>query len=86
MNKDPKLLDDEKDAHLVPPEATFNGGFTAIPKDISSLDESTVDSADLPDMRMDYGDMNEEDAKELGYTDEAGRAISTAKDPNPARH
>ena len=55
---------------------TFNGNFTAIPKDNSQV------GADVDDLRaaeIDYGSMNEEDAKESGYTGANGEAVDMAK-------
>jgi hypothetical protein len=63
------------------PEDSFNGNLTALPKDVTS-DNVSADS-DLVATPMDYGTMNAEDAKESGYTDEKGQAVSMAKGDIP---
>lgn len=59
-------------------ESTFNGNFTAIPRDMANANEASAD-ADLEATSVDFGEMNLEDAKESGYTDENGNAVSKAK-------
>jgi hypothetical protein len=66
------------DTELVPPDASFNNGFTAIPKDAASADDVAAD-ADLVATSMDFGEMNDKDAKDSGYTDKDGKAVSMAK-------
>lgn len=56
-------------------ENSFNGNFTAIPKDMPTANVHA--DPDLVATTMDFGDMNLEDAMESGYTDEEGRAISS---------
>ena len=63
MDQKTKQLDDEKDMHVIPPEAAFNGNYTAIPKDISDDDA-------LETKQIEYGKMNEKDARESGYIKE----------------
>lgn len=52
------------------PDDSFNGNLTAIPK--------SLDSEETP---MEYGEMNEEEARETGYVGKDGRAVEMAK-PN----
>lgn len=68
----------EAGADLTAGEDGLNGNFTAIPKDMESAGEASAD-ADLVATPMDFGDMNEADARESGYTDAEGRAVDMAK-------
>jgi hypothetical protein len=55
-------------------EENFNGNFTAIPKDV------TVPSdADVMEAGVDYGEMNESDARESGYVGPNGTAVEKAR-------
>ena len=54
-------------------EESINGNFTAIPKSTNSLD------ADAADSGVDFGEMNEADARESGYTDADGEAVELAR-------
>jgi hypothetical protein len=60
------------------PNETFNSNFTAIPKDATSEDVASVDP-DVVANNIDFGEMNLEDAKASGYTDENGNAVDMAK-------
>lgn len=60
-------------------EDGFNGRYTAIPKDV---DSSSAD-ADLKASPMDFGEMNEADARASGYTDADGEAVDLAKPDVP---
>lgn len=56
----------------------LNGNYTAIPKDTERASDASAD-ADLAATPMDFGEMNERDARESGYTDEDGEAVDLAK-------
>lgn len=61
-----------------PKGKSFNEDLTARPSEVgdSGVYEDPGDMAARP---FDYGEMNEEDAKTSGYTDEKGHAISKPK-------
>lgn len=59
------------------PEETFNGTLTAKPKPATITSE--LIETEGPAEKIDYGTMTLEDAKESGYTDEEGQAVSMAK-------
>lgn len=67
-----------KTANTTVNEESLNGGFTAIPKDANRAVEVSVD-ADLGATGMEYGEMNERDAKASGYTKANGQAADLAK-------
>lgn len=62
------------------PEDSFNGRYTALPKDAHSADEVSADP-DLGASRMDFGAMNPRDAELSGYT-KKGHAVSKARPDN----
>jgi hypothetical protein len=72
MNKDAKKPE--------MPEDTFNGTYSAMPTPAGTPNINTgADQQD--DTVLDFGEMNEEDAIESGYTDKNGKAIGkTRKD------
>lgn len=74
----PTQAPDKNEGSLNANEETFNGNFTAIPKDISQANSAAAD-ADLQATSMDFGEMNAEDAKEAGYTNADGKAVDMAK-------
>lgn len=59
------------------PEDTFNGNYSAIPTAADT--PNIVTSTDQNPDAVEFGDMNEEDAVESGYTDKNGNAVSSAK-------
>lgn len=59
------------------PNERLNGNLTAQPKDIPQVDQNAADAEMGP--AVDYGEASLQDAKESGYTDENGKAISKAK-------
>jgi len=79
MDKDAQNAKEKTSGSLNANEETFNGNFTAIPKEISSADQASTD-ADLVVTAMDYGEMNVADAHESGYTDDEGHAVAMAKE------
>ncbi len=66
MEKNPSLIHKPAPAAPMSPDERLNASFTAIPHD--ALDEE-----------IEYGDMNEKDARESGYTDAEGHAIARAR-------
>lgn len=62
------------------PAIMTSDNVTAVPKDYRGPEQADLESAD-PDMAaaMDFGEMNEEDARESGYMDENGKAVSKAR-------
>ena len=70
------------DINLPPPNAEedlerYDGNVTAKPKDMAEIADVIVND-DLATETLDFGEMNLEDAKASGYTDENGNAISKA--------
>jgi hypothetical protein len=65
------------DAENTVSNSTFNGNLSARPKGSGTADE--VSPQDSIEDQVDFGEMNAEDAKASGYTDEKGRAVSKAK-------
>lgn len=57
---------------MATPNDTLNSGYTAIPKDISMAGDPSAD-LDLVSTAVDYGEMNEADARASGYIDESDR-------------
>ena len=57
---------------------TFNGNFTAMPKDMPA-ESANIADADINATGMDYGEMNAQDAKDSGYTDADGEAVDLAR-------
>ncbi len=60
------------------PTDSLNAGFTAIPKGATSADEASADP-ELVASPMEFGTMNERDARESGYIGKNGRAISKSR-------
>ena len=59
------------------PEDTFNGNYSAMPKGPNTPNINT--DQDISEEPLEFGDMNEQDAIESGYTDKNGKAVSQAK-------
>ncbi|MBC7371401.1 MAG: hypothetical protein H7326_07550 [Bdellovibrionaceae bacterium] len=59
------------------PEDTFNGNYSAMPKAMGTPNINK--DTDIGESEIEFGEMNEEDAIESGYTGKDGKAISTAK-------
>jgi hypothetical protein len=60
------------------PKDSFNANYTAIPKETTPADKASEDP-DVVDNNIEYGKMNVRDAKESGYINEKGKAVSKAK-------
>jgi hypothetical protein len=63
-----------KNTGFLESEEGFNGRYTAIPKQ-----SEVAEDADLNAGNIDYGEMNEADARESGYTRADGKAAERAK-------
>lgn len=68
----------KKDLEPLSPDEGFNGNLTAKPKNMSMTGQAPVNEEDISEA-MDYGEMNLEDAKDSGYTDQNEKAVSLAK-------
>lgn len=66
----------QRPATALSQEDSFNAGLTAIPKDLAT----DVDGLETP---IEFGEMNEDDARESGYIDKNGHAVSLAKEDVP---
>ena len=60
------------------PNQRLNGNLTAQPKDIPQVDEGAADT-EMGAAVAENSEMNVKDAKDSGYTDEKGQAVSKAK-------
>jgi len=60
------------------PNQRLNGNLTAQPKDIPQVDEGAADT-EMGAAVAENSEMKAQDAKESGYTDDKGQAISKAK-------
>lgn len=81
MDKNPSKADvNVKKGETVPmsPNQRINGNLTAQPKDIPQVDEGAADT-EMGGAIPEPGEMNLKDARESGYTDENGNAVSMAK-------
>jgi hypothetical protein len=78
MNKNTETPKIQKNEQPNLPEDSFNGNLTAIPKDVPSANIQA--DPDLVATQMDYGTMNADDARESGYMDEEGHAVSTSRE------
>ncbi len=59
------------------PQDSFNRNLSAIPHDTIQVDAAAANPDESA--AMEYGEMNAEDAKNSGYTDEKGRAVEKAR-------
>lgn len=57
---------------------SLNSNLTAIPKGAASVDEAAA-NPDLIASEIEFGSMNEEDARESGYIAKNGKAVSKAR-------
>jgi hypothetical protein len=69
MNKETTSPDVSNDVPVISPNDSFNADLDAQPKENRPVQDATDVSTE----------MNLEDAKESGYTDENGKAVSMAK-------
>lgn len=60
------------------PADSFNANLTAIPKGAASAADASADP-DLVAAPMDFGPMNEKEARESGYIGKDGRAVSKSR-------
>jgi hypothetical protein len=60
------------------PADSLNANLTAIPKGAASADEASADP-DLVASPMEFGTMNERDARESGYIGKNGKAVSKSR-------
>ena len=59
-------------------DESINNNYTAIPKDSSAGMNLSSEDENIQ-TQMDYGDMNAKDARESGYIDDKGHAVSMAR-------
>ncbi|MES3036480.1 MAG: hypothetical protein V4736_01115 [Bdellovibrionota bacterium] len=79
MNKNSKTeTASQKPVQTVLPSTSINGNLTAKPDRTNSSGDGSYD-ATVDSEVMEYGEMNLQDAKESGYTDEEGKAVDMAK-------
>lgn len=64
------------------PEESFDENLTAKSSDALTAGDVGA-NADLVSGAIEYGDMNTADAKESGYIDESGKAVSKARRDKP---